>query len=333
MIKRTRILPLILLGAMTASAQPPPTTQPDEVAPASLTPSAEQMLSQMLRGQSGRAKPLQPLGETSVTPKYEPHKPAPATRATAPAHLLAEGTFLVDRSARLGTDKDGHVQFEFDPDATGNKTPPMRALPNLELMAMEHAVASTDRTLKFKVTGLTTEYRGKNYLLLTLQPDMLSDAPASASSTAPARGPTRVLSAEEMLARMLKLTDNGSRSLPGVSDTHAIDKTSGSGAVAPAAPAVNVLREGTFLVDRVGRLTKSPDGSRSEFTFEADGRTMLDPPVIVLPSVKLVTMEESVKGSNRDLKFRMTGVVTEYKGRNYVLPERVVAMPDAILQF
>src|SRR5258708_3914651 len=128
-IKLIRIFFLILLGATTAVAQTASTTEPDEAAPTGQPLSAQQMLSQMLRGQSGRAKPLQPQGETVVRLRVDPQKPSLTTRPATAAHLLPEGTFLVDCSARLGTDKDGHAQFEFDPDAKGKKTAPMRALP------------------------------------------------------------------------------------------------------------------------------------------------------------------------------------------------------------
>ena len=44
-------------------------------------------------------------------------------------------------------------------------------------------------------------------------------------------------------------------------------------------------------------------------------------------------MEEAVKGANKDLRFRISGMVTEYRGRNYVLLEKVVVMPEAVQQF
>ena len=99
-------------------------------------------------------------------------------------------------------------------------------------------------------------------------------------------------------------------------------------AVAPGAPAVNVLREGTFLVDRTGRLTRGADAQSWEFAFEADGKTMKDPPVVILPNLKLMAMVDAIKNANRDLKFKITGMVTEYNGRNYVLLEKVLVVPD-----
>jgi hypothetical protein len=44
-------------------------------------------------------------------------------------------------------------------------------------------------------------------------------------------------------------------------------------------------------------------------------------------------MENAIAGSSRDLRFRVSGVVTEYKGRNYVLLDQVVVVPDIDQQF
>ncbi len=94
-----------------------------------------------------------------------------------------------------------------------------------------------------------------------------------------------------------------------------------------------MLREGSYLVDRVGRLNRTSDGSQAEFTFDSDGKTMKDPPVLILPNLKLMAMENAVTSANRDLRFRVTGMVTEYRGRNYVLLEKVVVVPDPTQQF
>ena len=85
--------------------------------------------------------------------------------------------------------------------------------------------------------------------------------------------------------------------------------------------------------DRTGRLTRSPDGQLMEFTFDSDGQSLQDPPMVILPNLKLMAMENAVSGSSRDLRFRITGQVTEYKGRNYILLEKVVVVPDVTQQF
>jgi hypothetical protein len=107
-----------------------------------------------------------------------------------------------------------------------------------------------------------------------------------------------------------------------------------AGLSVPAAPVVTVLREGTFLVDRVGRLSRSKDGSQAEFAFDSDGTALQDPPVVIIPNLKLQQMEDAVGGNTiRDLRFRVSGMVTEYRGRNYILLEKVVVVPDILEKF
>jgi hypothetical protein len=46
-----------------------------------------------------------------------------------------------------------------------------------------------------------------------------------------------------------------------------------------------------------------------------------------------MTMEDAVKSTNRDLRFRVTGMLTEYRGRNYLLLEKVLVPPEGNAQF
>ena len=67
-----------------------------------------------------------------------------------------------------------------------------------------------------------------------------------------------------------------------------------------------------------------------EFTFESDGKTLQDPPLIILPNLKLMAMERASEAlRDRDVRFRVTGMLTEYKGRNYVLLDKVVVVPES----
>ncbi len=143
---------------------------------------------------------------------------------------------------------------------------------------------------------------------------------------------TKPASPEQILNNMLKPAPQVGKPLSTTRQVQS-DATSGGGAVAPGAPVVRLRREGSYLVDATGRLTRSADGQQKEFVFESDGKTMKDPPVIILPNLWLMTMEQAAKGASRDLRFRVTGMLTEYNGRNYVLLEKVVVLPDGPSQF
>ena len=140
-------------------------------------------------------------------------------------------------------------------------------------------------------------------------------------------------SAQQVANQLLSATPNDKPVASAAASGSKTDATSGVAAVAPAAPVVTVLREGSFIVNRVGRLTRSADGQQMEFTFDSDGKTMKDPPLVILPNLKLMAMENAVTGSSRDLRFRISGTVTEYKSRNYILLDKVVVVPDLDQQF
>ena len=163
----------------------------------------------------------------------------------------------------------------------------------------------------------------------TTQPVLLPPkTPAVGATTQPSQLPP-----EQMLNQMLRPNNAGPKPLQPVVNPPDIDKTTGKAAIAPAATTQQLRREGDWIRDKVGRLTKGSDGQSWEFTFDADGRSMQDPPVVILPNLKLMQMENAVSGSNRDLKFRITGMVTEYKGRNYVLLEKAMVESDTGNQF
>jgi hypothetical protein len=159
----------------------------------------------------------------------------------------------------------------------------------------------------------------------TTQPSLLPPSTQPSATTRP--------TADQMLNQMLRPSGNGARPLQPVLNPPDIDKTTGVAAIAPAATTQQLRREGDWIRDKIGRLTKGSDGQSWEFNFESDGRAMQDPPVVILPNLKLMQMENAVSGSNRDLKFRITGMVTEYKGRNYILLEKAMVESDQASQF
>src|SRR5947207_1624173 len=92
-------------------------------------------------------------------------------------------------------------------------------------------------------------------------------------------------SAQDILGQMLRPTTQSAPPLkptPGASGM--VDITTGQGTVPGGATTRAVMREGTFIVDRAGRMTRSADSNEIQFTFDADNRNMTDPPVILLPN-------------------------------------------------
>ena len=98
--------------------------------------------------------------------------------------------------------------------------------------------------------------------------------------------------------------------------------------VAPEVPLIPLKREGSMITARIGRLERSEQPNTWEFYFESDGKALVDPPMILLPNLKLAAMQDNVKSSGRDLRFKVTGTITEYRGRNYLLVEKAEVVTD-----
>lgn len=157
--------------------------------------------------------------------------------------------------------------------------------------------------------------------------------PATQPTTRPSGSGVKAVPPSELLDSLLKPPSTAGQVLQPIQERPVPDVSTGKNAVAPGAPQLNLLREGSPLIDKAARLTKSSDSQFSELTFESDGKAMKDPPMLILPNLTLMRMEAAVSGASRDLKFKVSGTVTEYKGRNYILLEKAIAVPDVTQQF
>ena len=155
-------------------------------------------------------------------------------------------------------------------------------------------------------------------------------AAALAQTTRPATTQPSRQSAEEMLTQLLRPTTQAAKPLQPIADGGGgvVNRMTGAGALPAGAPQMNVLSEGTVLVDRVGRIARTTDGQHWELTLDSDGRVMKDPPMLVLPNRILTAMQMAVIGQSADIKFRISGEVTEYDNRNYILIQKAAQIAE-----
>lgn len=80
-----------------------------------------------------------------------------------------------------------------------------------------------------------------------------------------------------------------------------------------------LTREGTFLIDRQGWV-RPLGAERWAYVFDKtdDGRT--DPPMALLPCLKLTEMRRVVEARPETVTFKVSGRVFVFKGRNFLLP-------------
>ncbi|HWB54531.1 MAG TPA: hypothetical protein VG722_10075 [Tepidisphaeraceae bacterium] len=93
-------------------------------------------------------------------------------------------------------------------------------------------------------------------------------------------------------------------------------------------PSTPILREGSYLVDRVGRLGHTADSQRPIFIFDPGDSPHGESSIAILPNLNLMLMENAVASDTHDIHFKITGMVTEYRGKNYVLLEKVLVVPE-----
>ncbi len=142
-------------------------------------------------------------------------------------------------------------------------------------------------------------------------------APATNPSTAPAV-PTTQNSADAALNKLLS-TPTAAPVVPATTLPSNPAVTPAATGVAPHQPVVNRLREGQPVWNHLGRMVKDQAGTGYMFVFESDGKTMQDPPMPLLPCRMLQQMEAASGEGAKPVVFRVSGQVTEYHGKNYLL--------------
>ena len=98
--------------------------------------------------------------------------------------------------------------------------------------------------------------------------------------------------------------------------------------VTPAATTSNRVREGQMIYTRAGRLAKDDKSGNWYFTFDGDGKNMQDPPMQLIPSKFLMAMEDATANGTQPLRFKVSGQVTEYRGRNYLWVQQMEILRD-----
>ena len=181
------------------------------------------------------------------------------------------------------------------------------ALATMCVLGLSGVLAATDEGPGLTITG--PSITGP-----TIQP------PATAPATHPATQPATASrpSADAALSNLLK-TPTAAPVVPPATLPSAPEVVPAATGAAPTQPAVNRLREGQPIWNRVGRLVKDDAGHGYMFAFDADGKAMQDPPMALLPCRMLEQMEAASDLGTKPVKFRVSGQVTEYHSKNYLL--------------
>ncbi len=232
--------------------------------------------------------------------------PDPVLPSTAaPTGLLREGKFMLQVKGSLQRGgQPGVWVFRSAGDNPGKQRFELTLMPCTLLASLEQLVESMpDEQIVFDLTGQVFVYRGRNFLMPTHAPRLVDYVPPSRPDDIDLKAAAPADSAEAILRDLDRTVGPLARSPRRAAATTANP---------PVAP-------GTMVLWRHGWMVREPGGAWS-FVFGADATGLNDPPMILLPCRMLEDMERHALRSSPDEPLLVSGRVTRYRGRNYLLP-------------
>jgi len=283
------------------------------------------------RGPSQQASPAtRPAATADRDPKVDDieslvltRPPVPITpprqkrrRKLPPPVLPRDGSTVAGRTCRLAKEQDSDwYLLTFEPLPDQPPEPARRVLPCRWLERMQ-LLAEKSSDVRFRIWGENTVYRRHCYLL-PIRVALIGPSPASgaaAPATRPAGGSSRP-SIEDIRRELLH--EPPARTITAPPESAPGQEPRGQ-SVAPHPGRPCPPRRGPILVDRVGRILPGPARTWRLLRFEADN-TLHDPPLRLLPC-RMLRRAETL-GTAR---LRVTGLITRYKGRRYLLLRKVL---------
>lgn len=263
---------------------------------------------------------------------------------------------VINRLCRLerytGTD---WILLTFPPEAGREKIKPRWALPCRLLQRLEEIVEDKPQTT-FRISGETTVYQDKPFCLLTkatvVAPDKYPSektpatvpaaetrpAPTTKPATRPATMPATTQATEdttattrpdetspEDIAEELLKERPGKPVLIERKDNRPQEETP-SVAPKPDQPLIETDRP-ELVVDRLVTVDRAGEGRWLEVNFVGDN-TLREPPLKLLPCKLLHRAEAIADQPLQTVTLRVSGKITKYKGRRYLLLRKVIRVRD-----
>ncbi len=232
---------------------------------------------------------------------------------------------------------------------------PIEVLPGKWLTAMTTAISRMDLSIDFRVWGEVTTYHDRNYIhptrVLTLSlfgHDVAENVknskeinPLDAAFGPPKSVEPKISKQTQFLNKSIlpnKLRDallaiprTRPLELPDVKQIPTLPKPNVEIPITSDGKKIskqNDWRDGYMIIDRMGRIHFDPEGMRWMLTLEADGASLAEPPLTLHPCRLLEVMEDTVGHSTESPRFRISGQINQYQGRNYLLLRKVLMVYD-----
>ncbi len=249
--------------------------------------------------------------QTSEAPIKRVVPPSDST-GEGPPPLLREGGILLEVSGRIGRDERLGVHvFRPDPARTGGVRRAFVLLPSrgLEDLARIEALRENRKedalAGEFQVTGRVLVYRGRNFLL----PESIVPIESPGGEAKDAVAPEASNADDDLAADIEARLESRIGAVPRSLD------------LSEAPPSEEVLiRAGTRFVDRRGQVVRDPESGVWRFVPAGGGARG---GVVLLPCLELQRLEQRSRQREVSAPLLVSGLITGYRGRNYLLPTAV----------
>lgn len=251
-------------------------------------------------------------------------EPASALGRTVPVKkpLWPEGASLVEQSGWIEQEGPWWV---FHAEST-DEIPLVKLLANAALEGMVRTAQGASEPVHFQLSGEFTVFRDENYLLPRFATRLRQESPKLEELRPPGSegsemgeesngAPTKIVATDAPIDDVLSV-------LASKSPTRRLVSMNDRRHTPSAAPGIAVkqslLPDGSPLVERPGRLSTGADGWI--FVFESDRPEFPEPPMQLLLNMNAELMVDTFTQGATGLVFLVSGEVTSFDGRNYLLP-------------
>ena len=284
--------------------------------------------------ESTEAETIQPSAVDSATDESKAPTAIQPSRSLAESELppsrrlLAEGTFVISRRARIshaGSTRAWIVEFANEPGSS--VLPPMLLMPSQRLQRLESVLEDLEHeplSLEVILSGETYVYSKRNFLMLTSMPRLVaksSDSDSSSGSDEQSSEPEGPTTEAE---RMIRELEEDSLVLPILQPANAdIESPLNHGDEVGDEQRKDrqTHSEGTYIFQRSARLIRSGIGGPWTVVFESDdGGESEDAPLIVLPCQLLETLRKRAGQRGDGFRFLISGNIYRYHHTSYLLP-------------
>ncbi|MBN1556026.1 MAG: hypothetical protein JXA11_14880 [Phycisphaerae bacterium] len=254
------------------------------------------------------------------------------TRKRGVSRTAAEGQAVIGRIGRVKKifhSDDYLVTFENNrhlPYQSPQRLLPCRLLEEVEAHLKDHPDA------RFRFSGECTRDTKHAYLLLdrvaVLEENVSDIEPSDAPDDSPTSQPTSQPAADttgSLITQMLR--DRPGRAVR-IAPSPKRKAEENVESVAPAGRTPFSPGKRDLVVDRIIRVIREPDSQWWQARFESDN-TLREPPLRILPGLRLEWIKQMMADSGKsDMLLRVSGDVTYYKGKRYLMLRKVLRQRD-----